>query len=317
MTAGAGTRPLGQYAVWLIVALVPTLIWLTLPRGDDGALFLDWSIYRHGWDLWQSAGTPYELLAPGWNPCTAYPYLYPPSSWPLMPVAAVVPPALVGLAVIPLLARPPRFWFLPLGAALLALGLGPAIYLGNVNLIVAGLLVLSFLPGRVGGVALGLVVAIKLYPIVLLPLLWSDRTRLRWFTATFAGLVVSGTVFFGLSGWRDFASTLLNEGPHCGATWNPLASLGALRIVIAGAIGLAGLALRSPTIAIVGTTWMSGVVTAHYLVTFAAALCSEPPIAATVNRVRRLLGRGPIPPRPPGSSSPIGPAARAIGRPPP
>lgn len=276
---------------WILVVFVPAILWWSLLPATDEGLFLDWSIYRHGWDLWRSIGTPYELLAHAWNPCESYPYLYPPSSWLLMPVAAVVPPIAAWLGILPLLARPPRLRYWPIGAALLAFGLGPALYLGNVNLIVAGLLALSFLPGRAGGVAFGVVVAIKLYPLVLLPLLWGDRSRLRWFAATFGGLLASGTIFFGLAGWRDFATTLLNEGPHCGPTWNPLADLGVVRIVVAGCIALAGVALMSPTMAIVGTTWLSGVVTAHYLVTFAAALSQEPSIATTRNRLRRLLSR--------------------------
>ena len=80
---------------WLPIAVLPTLIWLfVLPfQRETGPPFLDWNIYLHGFDLWRSTGTPYEVLPPGWDPYTTYPYLYPPSSWPLMLLAAALPPA--------------------------------------------------------------------------------------------------------------------------------------------------------------------------------------------------------------------------------
>ena len=141
---------------WLPIAVVPTLIWLfVLPlQRATGPAFLDWNIYRHGFDLWRATGSPYELLPPGWNPYTTYPYLYPPSSWPLMLLAVALPPVAAGLGALPLLLRPPRLLVVPISAALLILGAGTALYLGNVNLIVAGLIICSFLPGRWGGLDL-------------------------------------------------------------------------------------------------------------------------------------------------------------------
>jgi hypothetical protein len=277
---------------WVPIAVLPTLIWLfVLPsQRETGPPFLDWNIYRHGFDLWRATGTPYEVLPPGWNPYTTFPYLYPPTSWPLMLIALALPPVAVGLGVLPLLIRPPWLSLVPVAAALLALGLGTALYLANVNLLVAGLIVASFLPGRRGGLAFGALVAIKIYPIVLLPLLWSDRVRARWALGTVAVLLVSGTLLFGIAGWRDFLTTLFNEGPHPDVSWNPFTSLGLARVVPAGLIALAGLALRSPTIALVGATWASGVVTNHYLVTFAAALAVEPPLRRTVARAADLAG---------------------------
>ena len=70
--------------------------------------------------------------------------------------------------------------------------------------------------------------------------------------------------------------------------WNPFASLGLIRVVHAALVALAGLVLRSPTITLLGATWSSGVVTNHYLVTFAAALAVEPGIRTTARRVARL-----------------------------
>ena len=275
---------------WLPIALVPTAVWLfVLPfQAATGPPFLDWNIYRHGFDLWRSSGSPYEVLPSGWNPYTTFPYLYPPSSWPLMLIATLLPPVAAGLGVLPVLLRPPRLALVPASATLLILGLGTALYLGNVNLVVAGLIVASFLPGRWGGLAFGALVGIKLYPIVLLPLLWSDRTRRRWALGMIAGLMISGTLLLGLTGWRDFATTLLNEGPHPDIAWNPFASLGLIRVVPAALVALAGLVLRSPTITLLGATWSSGVVTNHYLVTFAAALAVEPGIRTTARRLARL-----------------------------
>jgi hypothetical protein len=278
---------------WLPIAIIPTLIWLfVLPfQSATGPPFLDWNIYRHGFDLWRSTGSPYEALPPGWNPYTTFPYLYPPTSWPLMLIAVALPPVAAGVAALPLLLRPPRLLLVPISALLLTMGFGTALYLANVNLLVAGLLICSFLPGRWGGLAFGALTAIKLYPIVLLPLLWSDRTRLRWAVGTLAVLFVTGTLLFGIDGWRTFVTTLLNEGPHPDVSWNPLTNLGFIRIVPAGAIALVGLALRSPTVTLVGATWASGVVTSHYLITFAAALAVEPPLRRTLRRVHELLDR--------------------------
>lgn len=282
---GPGSRPVPRW-LWVLAALAPTAVWFLMVKVDPGSLFLDWTIYRQGFGLWQSIGSPYVLLPAGWNPCETFPYLYPPTSWLLMPLSAVLPPIAAGLGILPLLLRPPRWWFVPIAAAFLIIGLGPALYLGNANALVAGLIVLSFVPGPVGGLAFGLVVGIKLYPIVLLPLLWGDRSRLKWFTAVLGGLALTGTVFFGVRGWIDFGTTLLNEGPHCGISWNPFADLGIARIAPAGLILIIGLALRSPTISLIGATWFSGVVTEHYFVTFAAALVVEPPLDATIGRLR-------------------------------
>jgi hypothetical protein len=275
---------------WLPIALLPTAVWLfVLPfQSETGPPFLDWNIYRHGFELWQSTGTPYVILPPGWNPYTTFPYLYPPTSWPLMLVATALPPLVAGIGALPLVLTPPRLTLVPVSAVLLILGLGPALYLGNVNLIVAGLVILSFRRGRVGGVAFGLLVAIKLYPIVLLPLLWSDRARLRSAIAVFAFLLLTGWLFFGFGGWHDFITTLLNEGPHPDISWNPFTSLGMIRIFPAALVVLAGLALRSPTVVLVGATWTSGVVTSHYLITFAAALAVEPPFRVLVANARAL-----------------------------
>lgn len=286
--ANADARP--PILFWLPIVLLPTAAWLfLLPfQSATGPPFLDWNIYRHGFELWTTAGAPYQVLPPGWDPFRQHPYLYPPTSWPLMLLATVVPATLAAIAALPLVLRPPHLRLVPISAALLILGLGPALYLANVNLLVAGLLVLSFLPGRWGGLAFAAVVAIKLYPIVLLPLLWRDRTRLRWFAGTLGALVVTGGLFFGVAGWRDFLTTLLNEGPHPDVSWNPLTPLGTIRVVPAGLIALAGLALRSPTVALLGATWASGVVTNHYLITFAAVLAVEPPLGRTLERLRSL-----------------------------
>ena len=278
---------------WLPIFIGPTLVWLfVLPfQRETGPPFLDWNNYRTGLDLWQSVGTPFVVLPPNWDPFILHPYLYPPTSWPVMFLAAALPPGAAAIGVVPLVLRRPQLILVPVAALLLALGLGPALYLGNVNLIVAGLIVLSFLPGRWGGLAFGALVAIKLYPIVLLPLLWGDRTRVRWFVATLGALAVTGTLFFGIQGWLDFATTLLREGPNPDISWNPFTSMGIARILPAGVIVLVGLGLRSPTVVLIGATWTSGVVTNHYLVTFAAVLAVEPPLRETAARIQRGVQR--------------------------
>ena len=57
---------------------------------------------------------------------------------------------------------------------------------------------------------------------------------------------------------------------------NPFAGLGLARLVPAGVLVLVGLRLRSPTLTLLGATFATGVVTRHYLVTFAAMLAVEP-----------------------------------------
>ena len=90
---------------WLPVVLLPAFFWLfVLPiQASTGPPFLDWNIYRHGFDLWRSSGSPYELLPPGWDPYHTYPYLYPPTSWPLMVLAVLLPPTVVGYYLVLLL----------------------------------------------------------------------------------------------------------------------------------------------------------------------------------------------------------------------
>lgn len=265
-----------QVLFWLPVALLATAAWWLVPDKIDAPPGFDWQIYADGFRQWMASGTPYTVPAPGWDPCREYPYLYPPTSWPLLPLAATVPYWFTAVGALPLLLRPPAFVLVPISAVLLFLGLGPAIYLANVNVLVAGLLVLAFLPGRIGGLALAIAVAIKGYPIVLLPFLWSDRVRLTWFAVSLAILAVSGTILFGLNGWLDFATTLLRQGPHCDVSLNPFAGLGLARLAPAAALALVGLRVGSPTLTLLGATFATGVVTRHYLVTFAAMLAVEP-----------------------------------------
>ena len=271
--------------VWLFAAIiiVPTALSFLVLETEAPPGY-DWWLYGHGFDLWMQSGTPYEPQTQAWNPCLVTPYLYPPSSWPLMIVAKVVPYQLLGLAALPLLARPPRLILAPLAAALLLVGLPSGLFLGNVNVVMIGLLVLSFERGRVGGLAFAIAVAIKGYPIVLMPLLWGDRERLRWFAGVLAILVVSGTILLP-SGWYDVGVSLLTQGPHCDLSLNPFGFLGPLRVLPAAVLVCVGWWLRSPTTTLAGATFMTGVVTRHYLPTLAATLRGEPLPAQ--NRQRR------------------------------
>jgi hypothetical protein len=277
--------------LWVPVALVPALVTLYLsPAILVGPL--DWNLYRQDLAFWATQGSPYVVPAQAYSPYETYAYTYPPTSWPLL-LVSVLPAAFVWAAVIPLLARPPQIWLVPLSAALLSLGLAIGISLGNVSVLMAGLLVLSFQPGRVGGIAFAGVVALRLYPLVLLPFLWSDRVRLKWFMATFGFLLVSGTLLFGLAGWRDWALIIARLSSDIGLSWNPFGWLGALRIVPAIGISLLGLWLRSPTLTLLGATWINGHVTDHYLVTIAAVLPFEAPLAwPSVIRSRWRAVRG-------------------------
>lgn len=260
---------------WIAVAVASSAAWFVVGSVDGPAGF-DWAIYGEAFRRWQESGSPYQSVAAGWDPCREFPYLYPPSSWPLLPLAAVLPYELLALGALPLLSAAPRFGLLPVAAILLFVGLGPGLYLANINVLVVGLLALSFRPGRVGGLALALAVALKAYPIVLLPFLWGDRTRLRWFALALAALAASGTVLFGPGAWADLGMTLLRQGPHCDVGLNPLAGLGWWRLVPAALIAIVGWRFRSPTLALLGATLGTGVVTRHYLPTMAATLPHEP-----------------------------------------
>ena len=282
-------RPLARWA-WLVAVAAIGAGWYALYGAASGteARFLDWDIYAKAWNAWLAAGTPYTVPPTGWNPCVTYPYLYPPTSWPILVLAGLLPPVAAWLGVVPLLARPPRLWAAPVAVALLGIGLVPALYLSNVDLLVAALVVLAFVPGPIGGLALAGAVALKGYPIVLLPFLWRDGARLRALLIGLAVLAVSGTLLFGFRGWTDFVATLAGEGPSCSTAFNPFLALGAGRVIAALIACAAGLLLRSPALALLGATFLTGVVTQHYLVTIAAALLVEPAL-----RGRRAISLAP------------------------
>jgi len=260
---------------WAIIAVASTAAWFLVGEVDAPFGF-DWSIYGEAFRRWRETGTPYQILPPRWDPCRDFPYIYPPSSWPLLPMAAYLPYQFLALGTVPVIWTPPRLGLIPLAAVFLFIGLGAALWLGNVNVLILGLLSLAFRPGRVGGIALALAVAIKGYPLVLLPLLWSDRTRLRWFLALAAGLAATGTMIFGPRAWVNVTVTLMREGPHCDVSLNPFAGLGWWRVAPAALLSLAGWRLRSPTLSLLGATFVTGVVTRHYLPTLAATLPHEP-----------------------------------------
>jgi hypothetical protein len=258
--------------LWLLAAFLPTAVRLAL-FGATGSYGFDWAIYRHGLELWASTGSPYQVPPPGWDPLAWSPYMYTPASWPLL-VATVLPATVTLLALLPIALTPPSFWLIPLGALFMLVALGPAALSANVSLLVAGLLALSFRPGQLGGVAFALALAIRPYPLVLLPFLWGDRARLRWFVATTAVLVVGGTLLFGFGAWRDFVLTFLHES-DAAPSLNPFALLGPWRVIPALGVAALGLVLRSPTVTLAGATWLGGYVSPHYYMTFAATLPFE------------------------------------------
>jgi hypothetical protein len=82
-------------------------------------------------------------------------------------------------------------------------------------------------------------------------------------------------LLFGLAGWRDWGLIIARLSSDIGLSWNPFGWLGALRIAPAIGVAVLGLWLRSPTLALLGATWINGHVTDHYLVTIAAVLPFE------------------------------------------
>jgi hypothetical protein len=281
--------------VWLALIIAASLVW-AIPAlvGGIPTHALDWLIYADGRALWLSTGSPYAVPPPGWDPDVTYPYLYPPTSWPLL-LLTYLPWPIVLLGLIPIAVTPPRLGPAIPAFVLFALAVGPAAYFGNVNVLIAGLIVLAFRPGVTGGLSLAAATAIKMYPLALLPLLWADRRRLTWTFGALAALAISSAIAFGPGSWADFATTLLREGPYTqGLLFNPLVILGPARIVAAVALAVLGLAVGSPTLVLVGATWLSPGTTIHYLLTFTAALCVEPPLRGRdlpVRRWRSRLGR--------------------------
>jgi hypothetical protein len=258
-------------ACWLVPALL-----FSIPSNH-----VDWLIYRDAATRWFTTGSPYESLGMNWNPNTQFPYIYPPSSWPLLLLASILPAPLLLAAYVPFLVQRPRLAFAPLVLAFLVFSFGPAFYWGNVNILVAALIVLTALPGAAGGVALAVAVALKGYPIVLLPLFWGDRRRTQAFLVTFVFLAAVGTVLFGPDSWIQWIRSVLGEGDMIGqgnltGAINPLLPLGSFRYVVAGLIAVAGLLVASPTLTIVGVTLLFQGVSVHYLLTFAAAALIEP-----------------------------------------
>jgi len=278
--------------IWLALIVAASVVWaVPAVLGGITTFALDWRIYADSRDLWLSTGSPYVVPPAGWDPDLLFPYLYPPTSWPLLLLTYLPwPIVLIGLA--PIALTPPRLGPAIPAIALYALAVGPSAYFGNVNLLIAGLIVLAFRPGAAGGIALAAASAIKAYPIALLPLVWSDRRRLIWTLGTLVALAISGTVVLGIGSWGDFAATLLREAPYStGIVFNPFIALGPLRVVAASALVLVGLAVGSPTLTLFGATWLSPGTTIHYLLTFTAALCVEPPIRGRELPVRHLIGR--------------------------
>jgi hypothetical protein len=220
-----------------------------------------------------------------------FPYLYPPMSWPLLLLTYLPWPVLL-LGLVPIALTPPRLGPAIPAFALFAIAVGPSIYYGNVNTLIAGLIVLAFRPGAVGGLALAAATALKVYPIALLPLVWGDRRRLFWTVGALVALAVSGTIVLGVGSWGDFLATFVGEAPTSTAMiFNPFVSLGPLRVVFAAALVVVGLAVGSPTLTLLGATWLSPLTNIKYLVMFAAALCIEPPIRGRDLPVRHLVGR--------------------------
>jgi len=301
--------------MWIPVALIPTAVILIMsPAILVGPL--DWTLYRQDLGLWLAHGSPYVVPPDVYNPYVTYAYTYPPTSWPLL-LASILPPAVVWIAVLPILARPPQRWLVPLSATLLAIGLAVGISLGNVSVILAGLLALSFRPGAVGGLAFAGATALRVYPIVLLPFLWADRVRRRWFVASFAVLLVTGTLLFGIGGWRDWALIVTRLSPDIGVSWNPFGPLGIARVVPALVLTAVGLFVRSPTLTFLGATWVNGHVTDHYLATIAAVLPFEarlrwPHWMRRLNWMRRLRSTGTLYPGAPSGGDPTMPIGGAL-----
>ncbi len=274
------------------MALTPgALLWL-VPLLTIGIpqTFLDWKIYGEAAQLWAMTGTPYTSPPAGWDPDVYHPYLYPPTSWPLLVLVRLAPPVIVTIGLIPFLVTLPRRWAAIPVAALLFLAAVPGVLLANVNVLVAGALVVAFAPGVVGGLAFAAVVAVKGYPIVILPLIWGDRRRAGTALVALAVLAATGTLLWGAESWGAWLSTLATEGRYV-ASINPLATDRTLALVLAGAGVIGGLALRSPTLTLVASTLATPALSIHYVLTYAAGLVREPSLESRVKAVGHVRNR--------------------------
>ncbi len=271
------------------------LVWI-VPAVAAGVtpFFVDWQIYREAAALWHATGSPYAAPPPSWNPDIYHPYLYPPTSWPFLAIVDVVPPGLLALGLLPFLAVEPRRWASPAVAILLFVAVAPTLLLGNVNALIAGSLVVAFLPGIAGGVGLAIAVAFKAYPILLVPLLWRDRRRMLTAAAVLGALALSGTLVWGPDSWAAWLHALATEGTYVDSI-NPLSDNRAASLAVA-AIGLVvGFVLGSPTLVLVASLFASPAIYVHYLLTVAAGLVSEPALVGRSRRWRlwRFRGRRP------------------------
>ena len=261
---------------WLVVLMAGLSVWV-VPAVAMGitTTYNDWTIYREAAALWHSTGSPYEVLPAGWDPDLFHPYLYPPTSWPFLAVVDIVPAGFLALGLLPFFAVKPRRWASPFVAALLFVAAVPTILLGNVNALIAGALVVAFLPGIAGGIGLAVAVAFKAYPIVLIPLLWGDRRRMLAAAALLGILALSGTVIWGPDSWGAWLSTLTTEGGYVDSI-NPLSDNRPASLAVAVGGLVIGLALGSPTLVLAASLFASPAIYVHYLLTVAAGFVSEP-----------------------------------------
>lgn len=271
---------------WLVILAGGLLVW-AMPAAAMGlpGNFVDWQLYREAAALWRSTGSPYQVLPAGWDPDLFHPYLYPPTSWPFLAIVEVVPPGLLAIGLLPFLAVRPRRWASPFVAALLFVAAVPTILLGNVNALIAGALVIAFLPGIAGGIGLAVAIAFKAYPIILVPLLWRDRRRMIAAAALLSILTLSGTLIWGLDSWVAWLTSLATEGRYVDSI-NPLSDNRLASLAVAACGLVVGLVLGSPTLVLTASLLASPATSVHYLLTIAAGFVSEPPLAGRAQRWR-------------------------------
>jgi hypothetical protein len=290
--------------VWLLVVAGGLLVWI-VPAVAMGVkpYFVDWQIYREAAALWHATGSPYATPPPSWDPDVYHPYLYPPTSWPFLAIVDLVPAGLLALGLLPFLAVRPRRWASPAVALLLFAAAAPTILLGNVNALIAGSLVVAFLPGIAGGIGLAVAVAFKAYPIVLLPLLWRDRRRMLAAAALLGFLALSGTIVWGPGSWAAWLQALSTEGSYVDSL-NPLSGNRPASLAVAVVGLLVGFVLGSPTLVLGASLFASPAIYVHYLLTVAAGLVGEPPLAGRSRRWRVGWLRRPDPDRPDDAAAP-------------
>lgn len=191
-------------------------------------------------------------------------------AWPIMVWTVLLSAGVVAWAATRITGG--RWWVVPLvgfGLLLSPAGLG-SILVGSQGPLVAALVGLAWVrPGRWSGVGLGVAATLKMFPLLLIPMLWANgRRRMAAVASTvFVGSNAVGLLLPGVTVGGSVKVML--DQPNTGVPWNLSPELPTVAVVAVGA-GLVWLSRRMSFSAVmsvgcVGMLVLSPVVWGHYL----------------------------------------------------